>query len=208
MSATGRNLEGNERRELDFYETEGWVTRSILEAVDVSGSVLDAGCGTGAILREVIKRNAQKISVARGVELDPVRAAKAKETATPNVWCGDFLTMGPAETPWDVVIANPPYALAQEFVDHARVLGTLVIFLLRLNFLGSAAKFAKYMPDVYVLPKRPSFTGDGRTDATEYAWFVWGRDRGTWGADRNPIEPNVGRLQVLRIPEDAERKTP
>lgn len=28
------------------------------------------------------------------------------------------------------------------------------------------------MPDVYLLPQRPSFTGRG-TDATTYAWFVW-----------------------------------
>ena len=29
------------------------------------------------------------------------------------------------------------------------------------------------MPDVYQLPKRPSFTGDGSPDAAEYSWFVW-----------------------------------
>jgi SAM-dependent methyltransferase len=205
MSATGRNLEGNERRDLDFYETESWVTRSILKAVDISGSVLDAGCGTGSILREVIRMNGHRITVARGVELDPVRAAKAKETATPNVWCGDFLTMARAETPWDVIIANPPYGLAQEFVDVARRNGILTVFLLRLNFLGSqkrAARFREYMPDVYVLPKRPSFTGDGRTDATEYAWFVWGRDRGTWGALREPCDCTFGQIRVLPLPSE------
>ena len=32
-------------------------------------------------------------------------------------------------------------------------------------------------PRVHVSPKRPSFTPDGKTDATEYAWFTWKQDR-------------------------------
>lgn len=204
MSATGRNLEGKDRHDLDFYETEGWVTRSILEAVDISGSVLDAGCGTGAILREVLRMNARKITVARGVDIDPERIAKANETI--HCGCSDFLSWEASPDRWDVVIANPPYSHAQEFVDKARDLGKLVIFLLRLNFLGSqkrAAKFREYMPDIYVLPKRPSFTGDGRTDATEYAWFVWGRENVSGMFHR---QRSVGSVQVLRIPDDAEGK--
>ncbi len=39
----------------------------------------------------------------------------------------------------------------------------------------------KTRTEVCVIPRRPSFTGDGKTDATEYAWFLWGTDRpGTW----------------------------
>jgi hypothetical protein len=30
------------------------------------------------------------------------------------------------------------------------------------------------MPDIYVIPNRPSFTG-GKTDSIEYAWFVWSK---------------------------------
>jgi hypothetical protein len=55
-----------------------------------------------------------------------------------------------------------------------------VAFLLRLNFLGSqrrAAFHRSFPSDVYVLPRRPSFTGGG-TDATEYCWMVWGAERG------------------------------
>jgi hypothetical protein len=53
-------------------------------------------------------------------------------------------------------------------------------FLLRLNWLGGQARAAWHRAnpcDVYVLPRRPSFTGKG-TDATEYAWMVWGTGRG------------------------------
>ena len=80
---------------------------------------------------------------------------------------------------------NPPYAGAYEFITRslsevAPVNGT-VAALLRLNWLGSKkrAAFHKLAPsDVYVLSKRPSFGGSSGTDATEYAWFVWGPGRG------------------------------
>lgn len=51
-------------------------------------------------------------------------------------------------------------------------------FLLRLNWLASQKRafwLRKNTPSVYVLPKRPSFTGKG-TDATDYCWAVWRRD--------------------------------
>lgn len=33
-----------------------------------------------------------------------------------------------------------------------------------------------HTPDVYVMPKRPSFTGSG-SDATAYAWMAWQKNR-------------------------------
>ena len=62
-----------------------------------------------------------------------------------------------------------------------------VAFLLRLGFLASVqrAEFWKQNPPtrVIVLSKRPSFTGDGKTDRSEYAFFVWEK-----GAERKPVE--------------------
>ena len=85
---------------------------------------------------------------------------------------------------YDIVLTNPPYSLAQEFVDHAmkfrRTELSLVAMLLRINFLGSK-KRAKWLrentPTVAVSPRRPQFCknkhGKKGTDATEYAWFLW-----------------------------------
>jgi hypothetical protein len=53
--------------------------------------------------------------------------------------------------------------------------------LLRLPWLGSQkrAQWQRENPsNIHVLPKRPSFTADGKTDATEYAWFIWSSDVG------------------------------
>ena len=77
---------------------------------------------------------------------------------------------------------NPPYKHAAEFIRaalHERVIGTKIAVLLRLNFLGSSRKRLDLvgpkapLRSVIVMSKRPSFTGDGRTDACDYAWMVW-----------------------------------
>jgi len=76
----------------------------------------------------------------------------------------------------DLIITNPPFSLAKEFIDHSTNHANTVIMLLRLNFLGSIKRYSWWKDNpptaLYILSKRPSFTGTG-TDATEYCWFVW-----------------------------------
>lgn len=76
----------------------------------------------------------------------------------------------------DLILTNPPFSVAREFIDHALSISNTCIMLLRLNFLGSIDRhnWWKQKPPsaLHILSKRPSFTGKG-TDATEYAWFVW-----------------------------------
>ena len=85
----------------------------------------------------------------------------------------------------DLILTNPPYSIAQEFIEHGIQHSETCIMLLRINYLGSISRhkwWKKYTPvALHVLSKRPSFTGKG-TDATDYAWFVWDKtgrmDRG------------------------------
>jgi hypothetical protein len=76
----------------------------------------------------------------------------------------------------DLVFTNPPFSLAQEFIEHALACAPTVIMLLRINFLGSQKRYdfwQQFPPDgLFILSKRPSFTGKG-TDSIDYAWFVW-----------------------------------
>jgi hypothetical protein len=76
----------------------------------------------------------------------------------------------------DLILTNPPYTLAKEFIEKAITEAKTVIMLLRINFLGSQKRHAWWVENeptaLYVLSKRPSFTGTG-TDSTEYAWYVW-----------------------------------
>lgn len=214
MSATGRNIEGNERHADDFYETPGWCTRAVLPRLARSNSgpvissdafcvyrrpfsVLDAGSGTGAILRAVAKfygvghteqfpmigveKSEERVRRANEHEPYPdheLRFEQADFLSVRGLIDGDELSLCDrrGNQKFDLIISNPPYAEAEKFVEHALTIGTTCCFLLRLNWLASkkrAAFHRAHPSDVFVLPRRPSFTGGG-TDATEYAWFVWG----------------------------------
>lgn len=86
---------------------------------------------------------------------------------------------------YDVIMTNPPFVLAQEFVSKAvsevKPSG-LVIMLLRLNFFGSVKRkeFWTEKPGMpkytFVHHKRMSFTDDSKTDSVEYMHCVWVRD--------------------------------
>lgn len=179
MSATGRNLPGNERRAYDFYETPTWCTEALLSRLNPVSSVLDPCCGRGAILNSV--RNKWPYTITLGMEINYDRAAVSiddgHDVIVRDAISDVFWQMNPG-----MIITNPPYSLAEEFIRRAmsEVRDRDLAFLLRLNFLGSQkrAQFHRDHPaDIYVLPKRPSFTQHG-TDATEYAWYVWGPGRG------------------------------
>lgn len=170
MSSTNR---GRERNALDFYETPPETTRAILAHLEPASIVLDPCCGDRAILLAVAE--AWPGASCLGADIDPARAADVHIDALgPESWTCPGVT----------VITNPPYSRAEEFVRRALLevgpTGT-VAMLLRLAFLeskGRASLHAKHPSDVFVLAKRPSFTGDGRADSAAYAWFVWGPGRG------------------------------
>lgn len=79
--------------------------------------------------------------------------------------------------PVDLVITNPPYSLAQEFVEKSLTEAPVVVMLLRLGFLESLKRkeFWEKNPltSLIILSKRPSFTEDGKTDGSGYGWFIW-----------------------------------
>lgn len=76
----------------------------------------------------------------------------------------------------DLIITNPPFSLAQQFIDHSLPRANTVIMLLRINFLGSVSRYDWWnsnKPDaLHILSKRPSFTGTG-VDSIDYAWYAW-----------------------------------
>lgn len=79
-----------------------------------------------------------------------------------------------------IVFGNPPYKHAQEHIEHAFALGAdEVWFLLRTGFSGSLRRYDMHrecglMHKSELVP-RPSFTGDGKTDGSEYAFFGYCR---------------------------------
>jgi methylase of polypeptide subunit release factors len=197
MSRAGRILD---RRPDDHYVTPRWAVEALLagplgiEEVRMTGDVLDPCAGSGAILK-ALGANSYKV---RGIELDEQRAREVAAYA--NCEQGDSLKTVSWGAP-DAVVMNPPYLCALEFVTkalkvchldnpHTKV-GGVVAVLLRLQWLSSqkrAAFHRDHPADILVLPRRPSFTMDGKTDAADYAWFVWGPGRGNRWAILNQCD--------------------
>jgi hypothetical protein len=153
--------------------------------------VFDPGCGDGALGAACrgVEPNTQLV----GAELDEELAKNAAARGYAHVSVGDFLELPsiykargfPAP---DLIICNPPFTLWTQFVnrifDEWRGRETYVAVLGRLGMLGAQWRrewwrdvcFDYGRPALRVLSKRPSFTGDGRTDGTDYAWYVWNMD--------------------------------
>jgi hypothetical protein len=160
----------------DYYATPAWTTNLILHMLPTEGIIMEPSAGEGAIVGCLLAAGWPPDMV-RAVEIDPDRAAVCAKTGVKTI-VGDFLGQDWPGT--NCVLMNPPFSRAQEFIEHALHIVQphhgMVVCLLRLNFLEGqkrAAFHGQYPSDVYVMPRRPSFTGKG-TDATGYGWFVWG----------------------------------
>lgn len=201
MSATNR---GTERKRHDAYETPPWAVWRLLDAIDLpGGNWLEPCAGTGEIIRAVNNRRDDVRWTA--IEIRECCQQKLEASGIERVEMGDFFEL----PQWrngvspvchiEVVLTNPPFSLAERFVRQSMMLAPVVAMLLRLNWLaGPRAEWLREsMPDVFVLPNRPSFTGGG-TDATEYCWAVFERDA-CHGRSR-------GLVQVLADTSQQERK--
>jgi len=177
MSATNR---GAERNRDDFYPTPKWCVDRLVEEVALPGSRwLEPCIGDGAIVR-ALPNEAWSGCDIREVTNDTVPVFQADAATLSD----DFLRR------FDTIVTNPPFLLffpiMRRLVEGAPRAD--VALLGRLNLLGSGVRDGRsawlrsHMPDVYVLPNRPSFTTDGGTDATEYAWFHWAGYRHRNGA--------------------------
>jgi len=168
---------------VDFYPTPAWTTRALLNfcpPTDLYGEsfldmLIEPCAGDGAIVREL--RAAYPRANIVAIELRDTAAALAAAGAS-TIICADFFSTTIAHNA--SVIGNPPFSLAFEFAEKCvDSLARYVALLLRLNFLASAARkdFINAHPPSHlgILSRRPSFTADGKTDSSDYAWFVWDR---------------------------------
>jgi len=184
MSAANRTL--GKRHASDFYETPYPLTEAALNYVRSGFGIyapeliLDPGAGLGVWGK-----------AARGIWLSsPTIVGIEPERDTQpyyDMWYrDDYLSLaqqwrGNVKTRPDLIVGNPPYRLAQQFIEASRAIVAqhgLIVFLLRLNFLAGRLRrefWKRHQPGyVVVCIERPSFTHDGGSDATEYSLFVWG----------------------------------
>lgn len=184
MSSTKR---GGQRSEADNYPTPEWVPHRLLEDEFAKkhlrgGRWLEAGAGDGAIIRSVnmVRSDIQWTALEYREECT---GDLIKAVGPDGIVLIENYIVPPEDSKlgndYDVIIGNPPFHLAGEFIARSLTIAKVVALLLRVNYLASGrrAEFMRQMcPDTYVLPNRPSFRGSG-TDSPEYAWLMWTEDR-------------------------------
>lgn len=158
----------------DDFPTPPWATRALIEHVigakNVAGLIcLEPACGAGHMARPLA-------GYFRTVEASDAYAYGFGEVR-------DFLRYPFEAGSHDWVITNPPFRLAEEFVDRALLVARQgVAILARTVFLESVGRyegiFAQRPPSKFAqfVERVPMVRGrlDGKaTTATGYAWFVW-----------------------------------
>lgn len=159
----------------DDFPTPPWATRALVEHVIGSPELLrtktclEPACGRGYMAKPLAEYFGQVDSAdAHHYGYAPVR---------------DFLTYPYEAQSHDWVITNPPFRLAEEFVERALVVAREgVAILARTVFLESVGRyeniFSKVPPSKFAQFSERVPMVKGRIDpkastATGYAWFVW-----------------------------------
>ncbi len=165
------------RSKNDFYPTPYSLCLAGLRELDhfTPYTVLDPGAGTG-VWGKAAKWFWPRSTVT-GVELRNVDMPTDYDD-----WnAGEDFRLWKSTIAYELVVGNPPYKYAEAFIRASMkhlIDGGRMALLLRLAFLegqerrgGLWRDFKPYQ--VAVCSKRPSFTGNRKTDATAYAMFYW-----------------------------------
>ena len=177
---TGGNPKNN-RVENDYYATNPKAVTMLLNEYDFhANTILEPCVGCGHIVNAVNDFFVNKRDI---ICLDLV------DRGYPNTIVQDFLTWK-TDKKFEGIITNPPFSLAQEFIEKGMDLltdnGQMAMFL-KIQFLESAKRkefFEKYPPKyIYVFRDRMATWNNGnevdpstgKKWATTFchAWFIW-----------------------------------
>lgn len=158
-----------QRNKSDFYQTPKSLTQEILkkEFIPSKWDILEPCCGDGAIvdvLMETLPNRLRYFDIQNSGQ--------------------DFLQYNEHH---NVLLTNPPFGLANEFILHAKeIIFNKIIMLLPLSYLQGQERWRNLWQDevfplrsVYVLTRYPLLTdtirddGKFKTGMMAYAWYVW-----------------------------------
>ena len=138
---TGGSSDNFIREKDDFYVTPPKTTRALLDIFPLEGSILEPACGDGR-MAEVLKDYYPNNEI---ISTDLIDRGYGQGGI-------DFLTYDYGRK-FDVVITNPPFKLAKEFVQKGlEISNDKVIMLLKIQFLESKSRkeFLENSPLKYV----------------------------------------------------------
>jgi hypothetical protein len=170
--AAGSGQHTYKARGKDCYETPPVAVHALLKVEQLPYRIWEPACGSGNITNVLLDQSYDVVSS------DIVDYDWGHEIV-------DFLKIRRGTYTDRAIITNPPYKLAQKFVEKALELSPLVIMLLRLAFLESQRRtnilehsglarvhvFRKRLPMMH----RKGWTGKKASSAIPFAWYVWER---------------------------------
>lgn len=173
------------REENDHYPTPRELVKAILTEKYIDGlcqsagtthlNVLDPGAGNG-VWGDVLHYVAPLATIV-GVE-----RRKVPVPLHYSSWYNEDFTLWSEHQPtYHLIAGNPPYRYAEQFVRIGHSLlseSGEMVFLLRLCFLEGQKRSVGLWKEMrpyraQVLNRRPSFTGNRKTDATAYMVAYW-----------------------------------
>jgi len=152
----------------DFYPTPESATNALLSVETFPGTIWEPACGDGAISKVLERRG------------HIVRSSDLVDRGYGEVGI-DFL-MFPKSEVVDHIVTNPPYNLAQDFIETALLAATgKVAMLLKLSFLEGEKRRKMFqstpLARVHVFSKRLTMTRNGEElrsgGMIAFAWFIW-----------------------------------
>jgi predicted RNA methylase len=182
VMVAGVGLSTRAERGLEFYRTPIEATRALIaiEGGRLPQVIWEPACGDGAISHELYASG-------RNVLSTDIERRRFQNTTHHYLCIGqDFLTADfDLAQGCNAVVTNPPFSLAQEFVDKAFSFPSIhyCALLLRLAFLESQKRHGWFQANpparVHVSSRRlPMMHRDGwagkkSTSTLAHAWFIW-----------------------------------
>lgn len=170
----GKNFSGTntkKRNPKDFYQTPYSMTAQLLQKINYSiprnSTVLDPADGAGAVTK--VLRTYLTDTKVIGTDINK----------------GDDFLQRPETDKVDWIITNPPYSLANEFIEKSfSIAREGFAMLLPLNYLQSETRYNQFFKDyapaeVYVFTRMPWLSDTVREDGKyqtamlAYCWMVW-----------------------------------
>jgi hypothetical protein len=156
----------------DCYDTPRVAVTALLKVEDLPARIWEPACGKGNIVL-------------------PLRQAGHEVVATDlnNRGCPDSVDridfLFPCNVPCDAIVTNPPFSLAQQFVEKALERAPIVAMLLRLAFYESERRkhilegaglarihaFSRRLPMMH----REGWEGRRANSGMAFCWMVWVR---------------------------------
>jgi hypothetical protein len=187
MSLAGSVLAGGKgshtRIENDFYATPITATEALLKVESFHGRILEPACGQGHIIKALNDHGYY--------DVDGTDIVQRADIFNLGIKGGvDFLSTKYDYAYYDHIITNPPFSLAQEFIDKSLKITTKkVAMFCKIQLLEGISRKRMFinspLKTVYVFSHRvnPLRNGDpvdehGKPWASTmcFAWFVWDKN--------------------------------